>query len=276
LNRVFDDLLRLWVAKDDHARTPEERKQADEQYEAKTFELWPLVHEIASRSSTNRDEAQEITQTILLRLLTKLGGMKPDNFTGWVWTVRRRLEIDRERSRVSRPTVPLDAGGATGAQRQRRSLIDTIVHPGPNPEQRYLAKELAGERLRLTNRVMRRRVASICRQWNTWVHDVTPVATGRKVLIPMLGQIGVYARDIDTRARIVRANSMATLHALARLELALALSPLNEYLMARDLETHPDNKRNALDCRWGQLRDLSDAHRIVIPPALAGRSAKRA
>lgn len=105
--------------------------------------LEPYVERIygyAMRRSFSRDEAEELTQEILLTLLTELPRLRDETrFEPFLWGVARRVTL-RFRRRMSR-------------RRQQLSLDDLSAFPAPEDE---LSQEYAA---------LRRQVAMLSAQW---------------------------------------------------------------------------------------------------------------
>ncbi|MEM7480983.1 MAG: RNA polymerase sigma factor [Acidobacteriota bacterium] len=102
-----------------------------ERYQRRIFTL--AVYTLA-----NREEAEEVTQDVLVKVWRRGGEVPADGRLAWALRVTRNACIDRIRRRAAARSVALDAGG----------LPEILAAAGPGPEERA------------RNRVLRRRLVS--------------------------------------------------------------------------------------------------------------------
>ena len=65
------------------------------------------IYNFAYRLSGNSDDANDLTQEVLLRVHRGLATYKPITFEGWLWRITRNAFLDEVRRRKRRPTFPL-------------------------------------------------------------------------------------------------------------------------------------------------------------------------
>lgn len=121
-------------------RLVERARQGDrEALAALCVREWPMVYRVIMASGARREEAEELTQEVFVRVLGRLDGYRPEvgSFQGYLVTVARNLLRDRWRA-SSRAATPLSdltylAAAAPGPEAQalagaeRTALIDALV-----------------------------------------------------------------------------------------------------------------------------------------------------
>lgn len=65
------------------------------------------IYNFAYRLTGNREDANDLTQEVLLRVRRGLSDYKPGSFEGWLWRITRNAFLDETRRRRRRPTTPL-------------------------------------------------------------------------------------------------------------------------------------------------------------------------
>lgn len=81
------------------------------------------IYNFAYRLTGNRDDANDLTQEVLLRVRRGLAGYTPGSFEGWLWRITRNAFLDDIRRRRRRPTAPLPDD-------DRSALLGSV--PGPD------------------------------------------------------------------------------------------------------------------------------------------------
>lgn len=65
------------------------------------------IYNFAYRLTGNRDDANDLTQEVLLRVRRGLPDYRPGSFEGWLWRITHNAFVDEHRKRRRRPTTPL-------------------------------------------------------------------------------------------------------------------------------------------------------------------------
>ena len=68
------------------------------------------IYNFAYRLSGDPDDANDLTQEVLLRVRRGLATYKPITFKGWLWRITRNAFLDEVRRRNRRQTYPLPEG----------------------------------------------------------------------------------------------------------------------------------------------------------------------
>lgn len=68
------------------------------------------IYNFAYRLTGNRDDANDLTQEVLLRVRRGLDSYTPGSFNGWLWRITRNAFLDDVRKKQRRPTVPIPEG----------------------------------------------------------------------------------------------------------------------------------------------------------------------
>jgi RNA polymerase sigma-70 factor (ECF subfamily) len=84
------------------------------------------VYRLAYRLAGNRQDAEDITQDVFVRVFRSLGSYTPGTFEGWLHRITTNLFLDlvRRRARIRFDALPDDAG-------------DRLAGREPTPEQAY-------------------------------------------------------------------------------------------------------------------------------------------
>ena len=96
-------------------------------WEAIVSEHSARVYRLASRLTGNRQDAEDLTQDVFVRVFRSLDRYEPGNFNGWVHRITTNLFLDRVR-RTSRVRMDGFADGAEDRLVGRERQPDSVVH----------------------------------------------------------------------------------------------------------------------------------------------------
>ena len=85
------------------------------------------VYRLAYRLTGNRQDAEDLTQDVFIRVFRSLDRYEPGNFNGWVHRITTNLFLDRVR-RSSRVRMDGFADGAEERLEGRERQPDSVVH----------------------------------------------------------------------------------------------------------------------------------------------------
>jgi len=97
-------------------RSPDTREQV-EIYAAHA----PQVHRLAYRLTGNRQDAEDLTQDVFMRVFTSLDRFEARNLAGWIHRITTNLFLDRTRRAKRQPTAAL-----TVAQEERLADVGSL------------------------------------------------------------------------------------------------------------------------------------------------------
>ena len=101
-------------------------------------EYTPKAYEIAFRLTGDRQEAWDLVQNSMIRVMKSYSTFDPSyTVDQWLYRIVRNLYIDRLRAESRRKEQPLDLA----PEEEGRPLTDTLADPNPGPEPLMLLEE---------------------------------------------------------------------------------------------------------------------------------------
>ena len=85
------------------------------------------VYRLAYRLTGNRQDAEDLTQDVFIRVFRSLDSYEPGNFNGWIHRITTNLFLDRVR-RTSRIRMDAFAEGAEERLLSEEVLPEAVVH----------------------------------------------------------------------------------------------------------------------------------------------------
>jgi RNA polymerase sigma-70 factor, ECF subfamily len=101
----------------------------------------------ALKSTGRRDEAEDVVQEVFVRVVRGLDGFRPvGRDAAWLFTIARRILIDRNRARDRRPSEPIAAREPASDARQETAsvLAEALAVLAPADREAFLLREVGG------------------------------------------------------------------------------------------------------------------------------------
>lgn len=134
--------------KTDFNKEAEKLKNGDKKAAEKIFDHFsPKIFRFFMVRIASRQDAEDLTQEVFLRLIEKIGTFNKNlgNFSGWFWQIAKNILIDHYRKKKSFPTANPDIAAKKSLTNDPNDLQKTVIEKNEVEEILKIVKKFSEE-----------------------------------------------------------------------------------------------------------------------------------